>query len=213
MAHLRLSLLGSFQITLDGRPVLGFKSNKARALLAYLAVEADRPHRREALAGLLWPDWPDRDALGNLRYTLSNLRQVICDPQAEPPFLLISRDSLQFNLSSDHWVDVTAFAQMADVERSHPSAMEQLQKAIDLYQGSFLDGFSLADSPAFEEWTLYTRERLAREMSSALHFLAARCSVAKSPRRLKGLPSALSPGAPADRAFIARTSCQLPWRG
>ena len=175
MAHLRLSLLGSFQITLDGRPVLGFKSNKARALLAYLAVEADRPHRREALAGLLWPDWPDRDALGNLRYTLSNLRQVICDPQAEPPFLLISHDSLQFNLSSDHWVDVTAFAQMADVDRSHPSAMEQLQKAVDLYQGSFLEGFSLADSPAFEEWTLYTRERLARQVSSALHFLAASC--------------------------------------
>jgi hypothetical protein len=32
-----------------------FKSNKVRALLAYLAVEMDRPHRREVLAGLLWP--------------------------------------------------------------------------------------------------------------------------------------------------------------
>jgi DNA-binding SARP family transcriptional activator len=31
--HLSLSLLGSFQITLDG--ILCFKSNKAKALLAY----------------------------------------------------------------------------------------------------------------------------------------------------------------------------------
>ena len=52
MPHLSLSLLGSFQAALDGLPVTGFKSNKERALLAYLAVEADRPHRREMLAGL-----------------------------------------------------------------------------------------------------------------------------------------------------------------
>jgi len=94
MARLSLSLLGSFQVTLDGRPATGFKSNKERALLAYLAVEADRPHRREVLAGLLWPDWPDREALSNLRYALSNLRQAIGDRTAEPPFLIIARDAL-----------------------------------------------------------------------------------------------------------------------
>jgi hypothetical protein len=91
MAHLSLSLLGPFQVTLDGQAVTGFKSNKVRALLAYLAVEAHRPHRREVLAGLLWPDWPDRDALSNLRYALSDLRRVISDRTAEPPFLLIPR--------------------------------------------------------------------------------------------------------------------------
>ena len=67
MAQLTLSLLGPLQVALGDRQVKGFKSNKVRALLAYLAVEADRPHRRETLAGLLWPEWPDRDALGNLR--------------------------------------------------------------------------------------------------------------------------------------------------
>ena len=52
MAQLSLSLLGSFQATLDGKPITGFKSNRVRALLAYLAVEADRQHRREVLARL-----------------------------------------------------------------------------------------------------------------------------------------------------------------
>jgi DNA-binding SARP family transcriptional activator len=66
--------------------VTSFKSNKVRALLAYLAVEVDRPHRREVLAGLLWLKWPDQDALSNLRYALSDLRQAIGDHSTQFPF-------------------------------------------------------------------------------------------------------------------------------
>jgi DNA-binding SARP family transcriptional activator len=173
MPHLSLSLLGPFQVTLDGQPVTGFKSNKVRALLTYLAVEADQLHPREVLAGMLWPDWPDRDALGNLRYALSNLRTVIGDRTAEPPFLLITRDTLQFNTASDYRLDVTAFTEMVEVDEGHPSAVEQLEQAVALYRGSFLEGFSVGDSPDFDEWALFARERLARQMSSALHRLAA----------------------------------------
>ena len=174
MARLSVSLLGPFQVTLDGQPVTDFKSNKVRALLAYLAVEAERPHRREVLAGLLWPDWPDRDALSNLRYALSDLRRAIGDRaraggrDADPPFLLITRATLQFNAASDFFLDVTAFRHLTGLK--DPSALEE---AIALYRGSFLEGFSLGDSPAFEEWALFARERLARQMSSALHQLAA----------------------------------------
>jgi predicted ATPase/DNA-binding SARP family transcriptional activator len=150
MPHLSLSLLGPFQVALDGQPVKDFKSNKVRALLAYLAVEADRPHR----------------------YALSNLRRVIGDRTAEPPFLLITRDTLQFNTASDYRLDVTTFAEMVEVDEGHPSAVEQLEQAVALYRGSFLEGFSLGDSPAFEEWALFARERLARQMSSALQCLA-----------------------------------------
>jgi DNA-binding SARP family transcriptional activator len=172
MAHLELSLLGSFQVLLDGQPVIGFKSNKVRALLAYLVVEADRPHRRESLAGLLWPDWPDRDALSNLRYALSDLRGVIGDREAEPPFLLITRDTIQFNLSSNSWLDVRCFADVEKLDIADLGFVEQLEETIALYRGNFLEGFSLDESSAFEEWTLLTRERLARQASSYLHTLA-----------------------------------------
>jgi DNA-binding SARP family transcriptional activator len=170
--RLRLSLLGPFQVQLEGQKVVGFKSNKVRALLAYLCVEADRPHQREALAGLLWPDWPDREALSNLRYALSNLRQVIADEGAEPPFLLISRESLQFNPESDHWLDVAAFARQARVDRADPAAQEQLQGAVELVQGEFLEGFSVEDSSSYEEWLRYRREDVVRQLASALHWLA-----------------------------------------
>ena len=59
MSHLSLSVLGPLQVLLDGTPVTTFESDKVCALLVYLAVEADRPHRRESLVGLLWPDCPE----------------------------------------------------------------------------------------------------------------------------------------------------------
>ena len=45
--RLSISLLGSFQVMLDGNAITQFGYDKVRALLAYLAVEANRPLRRE----------------------------------------------------------------------------------------------------------------------------------------------------------------------
>ena len=107
MACLRLSLLGSFEAELDGKPVTGFATTKIQALLAYLAVESHRAHRREVLAALLWPDWPERAARTNLRNALSKLRTAIGDRGVAPghhePYLLITRETVQFNAASAHW--------------------------------------------------------------------------------------------------------------
>jgi DNA-binding SARP family transcriptional activator len=145
MAHLSLYLLGPFQATLDGVPIAGFESSKVRALLAYLAVEAHRrpgEHSRQALAGLLWPDKPERAALANLRNALSNLRKAIGDRSAigdrdaSPPYLKITRETIQFNLASDHWLDVAAFsaAFQASVETAaaERSTRQRLQEAAAL---------------------------------------------------------------------------------
>jgi WD40 repeat protein/DNA-binding SARP family transcriptional activator len=173
MATLSLSLLGTLQIALGGQPVSGFKSDKVRALLAYLAVEADRPHRREALAALLWPEMPDRASRGNLRDALSNLRQAIGDRDAIPPFLLIERNTIQFNSSSDHRFDVAVFRELVETDRGDQPAHQQLAEAVALYRGGFLEGFSLKDSPAFDDWSLLTRERLQRQALLALSRLAS----------------------------------------
>ena len=106
LVQLALTLFDGFAVTLDGEPAVSFDSNKVRALLAYLAVESGRAHRRESLAALLWPGYPDRSARTNLRNALANLRTAIGDREAEPPFLLITRETLQFNRASDHWLDV-----------------------------------------------------------------------------------------------------------
>jgi WD40 repeat protein/DNA-binding SARP family transcriptional activator len=166
MPHLSLALLGPFQASLDGQPATGFESNKVRALLAYLAVESARPHSRETLAGLLWPDYPDRSALSNLRSALANLRQAIGDPQADPPFLLITRDTIRFNTAGDHELDISALRDLPG------QSVDSLEQAVAAYRGDFLEGFSLADSPAFEEWALVQREEIRIKVLEALHRLA-----------------------------------------
>jgi DNA-binding SARP family transcriptional activator/predicted ATPase len=166
MARLAIRLLGALQVTLDGAPLTGFESDKERALLAYLAEESQQPHRREKLAGLLWPEHDERAARNNLRRVLSNLRRLLGDrAQVGPPCLLVTRQTLRFNPDNDAWVDSQTFARLLDP----PGA--QLEEAIHLYRGDFLEGFSIADSPACEEWIVLCRERYQRLMMKTLHRL------------------------------------------
>src|SRR5512140_3299925 len=118
MASLMLHVFGAFQVTLADGSTARFESDKTCALLVYLAVEAKRSHRRDALVGLLWPDEPEQTARHNLRQALFSLRQTLGDAAAQPPYLLITRDEIQFNTASDFALDVAAFnAQLAACER------------------------------------------------------------------------------------------------
>ena len=180
MACLSLSVLGTFEVTLAGQTVTAFGYDKVQALLVYLAVEADRPHRRETMAGLLWPELPESDAHHNLSQALFSLRRAIGDHQTTPPFLIITRHALQFNPASDYCLDVTDFTRLLAVclAHRHPrlaacdACLERLAGALALYQGDFLAGFSAGDALAFEEWALLQRERLARLADEALGHLA-----------------------------------------
>ncbi|MGD9029325.1 MAG: BTAD domain-containing putative transcriptional regulator [Anaerolineae bacterium] len=190
MARLSIRLLGPFQVTLDREPVSGFISDKARALLAYLAIETGRPHRRESLAGLLWPDVPESTARTSLRTALANVRHLIGDPEAASPFLPVTRQTIQSNLSSGTLVDVLQFIHLLEegfsldmVGPADALAIQRLEEAIALYQGGFLEGFSLADSTLFEEWALLTREQLQRQALTALHRLAAHYESSGKPLR------------------------------
>ena len=117
--HLRLSFLGPFQGTLDKSPLTGFRADTARALPAYLAVDAGTPFPRSALAGLLWPDQPEQVARQNLRQILYRLRTALGDRQADPPYLHVTAKTVGFNPASDHWLDVAAFATLLDACQSH----------------------------------------------------------------------------------------------
>src|SRR5690348_6359736 len=110
MGKLSISLLGSFQVSLDGASISHFPYTKLRALLAYLAIESDRPHARETLAEMLWPDQPEEVARNNLRQSLSRLRKLIHEDLAASAHLLITHETVQFNLASHYDIDVAKFA-------------------------------------------------------------------------------------------------------
>jgi len=177
---LSLSLLGTFQAIRDGQPVVGFESNKVRALLAYLAIESDRPHSREELAFLLWPDQSDPVARSNLRQALANLRRTIGDEAAQPPLLRIGREFIQFNSEADHWLDITAFDALLAASENHSHRRAEtckhcaqwLQRAVELYRGNFLEHFFVSDSDAFDEWALARREKMRHMVLTTLYRLA-----------------------------------------
>lgn len=181
MARLCIYLLGSFYVTLDGESLTGFESNKVRALLAYLAVEAGHhPHSRDALIGLLWPDCDERTARHNLSQALFNLRQAIRDREAAPPFLSITQQTVQFNPDSDYQLDVFQFDVLIAASESHAHTrletctpcIRQLEQAIVLYRGEFLAGLFVDGSVFFEEWALLRRERFHRLALDKLYHLA-----------------------------------------
>jgi DNA-binding SARP family transcriptional activator len=127
MTRLRLSFLGPFQVILDGCVVTGFESNKVRGLLAYLAVESSRPHARETLAALFWPDHHNHSAINSLRSALAYLRSAIADRTADPPFLLITHDTIRFNPAADFRLDVI------ELEAGASRPVEHLE--LMLYEG------------------------------------------------------------------------------
>lgn len=177
---LSLALLGTFDLRYDGQPISDFRAQSVRALLAYLAIEANRPHEREHLCALLWPDEPLQTALTSLRQALHRLRQAIEPAGEEGRYLLITRQSVQLNAAAIT-IDFHAFQQalQAVAAHRHRSAAicavcaERLCAALDRYRGGLLPGFSFPGSEQFEEWLLIERERLRNQLCGLIDQLAA----------------------------------------
>jgi predicted ATPase/DNA-binding SARP family transcriptional activator len=185
MSRLSISLLGPFQLRRGDMGDISLAYDKVRALLAYLAIEHDRPHRREALAELLWPEQDERAARHSLSQALFSLRQSVDDRDTPDSLLLLTRDTVQINRAGDYWLDADAFTATLDAaehvqqRREHGNRPARLsracarlaEQAVDLYRGPFLDGIAITDSVAFDEWLLVTREQLQQRMTRALGHL------------------------------------------
>jgi DNA-binding SARP family transcriptional activator len=173
MRQLTIRLLGAPGIARDDAPV-AVDTRKATALLAYLAVSG-RSHAREALAGLLWPEYDDEHARAALRRTLSTLRSAVGEEH-----LAIDRETVALISSANLWVDVTEFRARLAACRTHghpaadvcPACLTPLAEAAALYRDDFLAGFSLRDSAEFDDWQFMQVETLRAELSEALERLA-----------------------------------------
>lgn len=188
-APVLLRCLGTFEVTVQGRLADTFPTDKVRALLVYLALEAretasrrSRPHRREALASLFWPELDDALALTNLRVALHRLRQTLdrAAPHTSEALLRITRQTVQIDYAALE-VDAVTFQELLAACAAHSHAelshcdecLQRLAAAVDLYHGELLAGFGLADAPVFEEWLLLRREMLHQQALTALHTLVS----------------------------------------
>jgi len=143
---LQIRLLGQFDVRADGKRVT-IPSRAGQSLLAYLALTAGTPHRREKLAGILWPDTTDENARKNLRQELWRIRKAISGEQsAGGDFLIADEFTLTFNREAEYWLDV--------VQMERPDLdLQALLANLSLYQGELLPGF-------YDEWIGLERERV-----------------------------------------------------
>jgi len=160
MPNLTLALLGTPRLTLSGNSLDDVFYEKVEALLSYLAVENNRPHRREVLAEFFWPNLSDDHARSNLRYALFKLREGLKDKQNKAPYLIVSRTSIRFNPDSDFTLDAAdlteAFTQT--LRPDYKFTIEHLEQLSSLYRGDFMEQSTLTENELFYEWLCNKRE-------------------------------------------------------
>ena len=156
---LRLRTFGG--LSLEDGPTGGVKRAAQRKRLAFLAVLVANRHRpvtRDKLLGLFWPERPADEARHSLAQLVYALRRDFGDD-----LLLSGADDLRTNPDALS-ADVVDFEN--ELDRGN------LETAVALYAGPFLDGVFVNDAPEFERWLDTERARLTRRCAGAFESLA-----------------------------------------
>jgi predicted ATPase/DNA-binding SARP family transcriptional activator len=157
--RLSIRLLGPFDARVNGETMPALRTRKGQWLLALLALRQGCAVSRDWLAGTLWPESLEEQALGSLRRSLTDLRSAL-GPEADRLEAPTAR-TLCLDLK-DAEIDTLRFDETARGEDE-----ELLQAAIALYRGPLLEG-------CVEEWVL--AERAEREET----YLRCRVTLARN---------------------------------
>ena len=158
----RLRTFGGLSLTGESGPVTGAATQRRKlALLAVLATEGERGVSRDRLLTLFWSESDAEHARHARTQSLSALRRELGSEN-----LVLGSADLRLNpalIDSDVAALETALAR------------GELERAVALYVGPFLDGVHLDHahaSPEFERWVEVERSRLAGLIAEAVERLA-----------------------------------------
>ena len=162
-AHvLRLRLLGPAQVEAGDPPVhVDLAAHKGAALMFYLAARPDQAVTRTRLIALLWEASEEQEGRNSLSTALSRLRRAL----ANAPIVALG-DSLAWRADANQgvWTDLAAFA---DLTRPGASR-DDLDRAVALWRGPFLEGFDLRGCADWDEWLELERTTWQQRMLEAL---------------------------------------------
>jgi Tol biopolymer transport system component/DNA-binding SARP family transcriptional activator len=160
---LLLRNLGGLWLENGGRPIVGAGNQRQRlAVLSVIALSAQRGASRDRLLALFWPDSDTERARGALNQALYALRRDVGERD-----LTLGTTTLRLNPEVIR-SDVAAFERALD-ER-------ELETAVQLYGGPFLDGVHVEAAAEFDQWVETQRDRLAQRYTRALEELARAAS-------------------------------------
>lgn len=158
---LRLCTFGGLTLSRGAEDLTGAITQRRRlAILAILAVAGRQGLSRDKLQAYLWPESDADRARHVLNQLIYAQRRQVGDES-----LFLGQKTLRLN-PTVMWADVTAFETAL--------AEEDLEGAMELYRGPFLDGFFVKEAPGFERWVEDQRAGLARRAMAALTALAER---------------------------------------
>ncbi len=183
-----LTLFGGVRLDGPSGPVTGHASQRRQlALLALLATAGPQGRSREKLQTLLSPESPTDSARHSLANAVYRLRTTLGEDciQGEGEILRLNPAVVG--------ADVTALE--AHLDRS------ELEEAVELYRGPFMDGFHLKGSREFEDWRSIEARRLGQRFEEVLEKLAARAEGEGEWRKAAGLWERLSRHDPFNTRF------------
>lgn len=150
---MRIQLLGQFTIEYKGKRLENSRANKSVMLLAYFIFNRSRRISHKELYTLLWEDGGDSDDPENaLKVAIHRVRTLLnkLDPSAGRSVLLTGKSGDR-NLGKDFlWnpeigvaLDIDEFTALSRPAEGEPAErLEQLQRAVALYQGELLPSLS-----------------------------------------------------------------------
>jgi DNA-binding SARP family transcriptional activator len=146
-----LRTLGAFAFTIDGRAVARPSTQKARALLAFLAMRRGERIARDAIVETFWPESDPENARQSLKTALWSIRRSIRDAGAAPDGMLAA-DNFTVCWLAQTRVDACEFERRA---RAGETA------ALELYTGDFLPG-------DYDVWASAQREQFINQLEALL---------------------------------------------
>jgi DNA-binding SARP family transcriptional activator len=164
MHDVRITLFGQVEVAMAGGAPARPETVRVAGLLGYLAFHHDTPHRREKLAELLWPDQEPGRGRRLLSDALWRARRLL-GPAGGPGPLAAGRDAVALRLAPGVVVDAVAFERVALA--GDAAAIEELEAAVALYRGDFLED-------CYDDWATPVRERLREQLLTLLGRLLAR---------------------------------------
>ncbi len=153
-----LRTFGGLSLEANGAPLRGAAAQrKTLALLALLALHP-RGLSRDKLIAYLWSETDAEHGRSLLRQACYALRRDLSEDK-----LFLGSTELRLN-PAVVTSDVQAFKDA--LQRG------ELARAVDRYNGPFLDGFYLSEASEFERWLDAERAQLAKRFSDVLATLA-----------------------------------------
>jgi DNA-binding SARP family transcriptional activator len=157
---LRVVLIGRVSLARNGQRLPDL-ATKPLELLGYLLLHQDRPHSRDGLAELLWPDAGPTVSRKYLRQTLWQLqaRLAVALEPGEAPLLDLPPGHVRVSPDASWWCDVDVVEQVHRRCRDlpggllHDADVAALEQAVDLSRHDLLATWR-------HDWVLRERDRL-----------------------------------------------------